>query len=206
MIVVSDFDGTLTVDDVTTLLWDRHLSYDWRRQLLPETYAGKLTPLEMIARGYGDIAAPPDALLAEARAHTRMRPGLAALTALCRARGWLFLVVSHGLTFYIQDLLPPEIPFVAFTGAFDGRRWQVTLPPGIALSPGEDFKSHVVADLRRQHPGLPTIYLGDGRLDLPAAETCDEIFAVRGSKLAELAPRARPFDALDEVVAALEVR
>jgi 2-hydroxy-3-keto-5-methylthiopentenyl-1-phosphate phosphatase len=206
MIIVSDFDGTLTVDDVTTLFWDRHLSYDWRRQLLPETYAGKVTPLEMIGRGYGDIAVPPDALLAEARAHARMRSGLPALTALCRARGWPFVVVSHGLTFYIQDLLPPEIPFVAFAGTFDGRRWQVRLPPGLVLSPGEDFKSHVVADLRRQHPGHPTVYLGDGRLDLLAAETCDEIFAVRGSKLADLAPRARPFDGLEEVVAALEVR
>jgi 2-hydroxy-3-keto-5-methylthiopentenyl-1-phosphate phosphatase len=206
MIVVSDFDGTLTVDDVTSFYWDRHLPYDWRRELLPETYAGRQTPLEMIARGYGDIAVPPEALLAEARANTRMRSGLPALTALCAARGWPFLVVSHGLTFYIRELLPPKIPFVAFAGAFDGRRWQVTLPPGMALAPGEDFKTHVVAELRRQHPGRPTVYLGDGRLDLLAAETCDEIFAVRGSKLADLAPRARPFEQLDEVVAVLEVR
>jgi 2-hydroxy-3-keto-5-methylthiopentenyl-1-phosphate phosphatase len=206
MIVVSDFDGTLTVDDVTSFYWDQHLPYDWRRELLPDTYAGKMTPLEMIARGYGDIAVPPDALLAQARAHTRMRSGLPALTALCRARGWPFLVVSHGLTFYIRELLPPGIPFVAFHGTFDGRGWQVTLPPGFELSPGEDFKSHVVAELRRQHPRRPTVYLGDGRLDLPAAETCDEIFAVRGSKLADLAPRARLFDGLEEVVEALEVR
>jgi 2-hydroxy-3-keto-5-methylthiopentenyl-1-phosphate phosphatase len=206
MIIVSDFDGTLTVDDVTSFYWDKHLSYDWRRELLPDTYAGKVTPLEMIARGYGDVAVPPEALLAEARAHTRMRPGLPALAALCRARGWPFVVVSHGLAFYIQDLLPPEIPFVAFAGSFDGGRWQVTLPPGMALLPGEDFKSHVVADLRHRHPGRRAVYLGDGRLDLLAAETCDEIFAVRGSKLAELAPRARLFDGLDEVVAALEVR
>jgi len=31
------------------------------------------------------------------------------------------------------------------------------------------------------------------------------VFAVRDSKLAELCPRARPFDRLDEVVAALEL-
>ena len=74
------------------------------------------------------------------------------------------------------------------------------------LLPGEDFKSHVVAELRRQHPGHSTVYLGDGRLDLLAAETCDEVFAVRGTKLAELCPRARLFERLDEVVAALEVR
>lgn len=206
MIVVSDFDGTLTIDDVTTLYWDTHLPYDWRRELLPDTYAGKMSPLQMIARGYGDVARPPEALLAEARARTRMRPGLEALVAFCRGRDWPFVVVSHGLTFYIQDLLPPGIPFVAFAGAFDGRGWRVELPPGMRLTPGEDFKTKVVADLRRQHPGHSTVYLGDGRLDLLAAETCDEVFAVRASKLAELCPRARPFDSLDEVVAALEVR
>ncbi len=205
MIVVSDFDGTLTVDDVTTLFWDHHLPYDWRAKLLPDTYAGAVSPLEMIARGYGDITHGQDLLLAEARAHTRMRPGLAALDAFCRARGWPFVVVSHGLTFYIQDLLPPGIRFVAFLGAFDGRGWHVSLPPGMLLPPGTDFKSQVVAELRRQHPGHPTVYLGDGRLDLLAAETCDQVFAVRDSKLAELCPRARPFDRLDEVVAALEL-
>ena len=206
MIIVSDFDGTLTIDDVTTLFWDAHLTYDWRRELLPETYAGRVTPLEMIARGYGDLPQSPEALLAQARAHTRMRPGLTELVELCRARAWPLVVVSHGLTFYIQDLLPPGMPIVAFTGTFDGRRWQVSLPEGMRLAPGEDFKSHVVADLRRLHPGHSTVYLGDGRLDLPAAESCDEVFAVRGTKLAALCPRARLFDRLDEVVAALEVR
>ena len=206
MIVVSDFDGTLTIDDVTTLFWDAHLTYDWRRELLPETYAGRVTPLEMIARGYGDVRQPPEALLAQARAHTRLRPGLTQLVALCRAREWPFEVLSHGLTFYIQDLLPPGIPIVAFSGTFDGGRWKVSLPEGMRLGPGEDFKSHVVAHLRRQHPGHSTVYLGDGRLDLPAAESCDEVFAVRGTRLAELCTRARLFDRLDEVVAALEVR
>jgi len=206
LILVSDFDGTLTIDDVTTLLWDRYLTYDWRRELLPPTYSGQWTPLQMIARGYGDIPVGPGEMLQEARAHARLRPGLEALVSLCRLRGWPFLVLSHGLTFYIQDLLPPDVSFTAFVGQFIDGRWKVTLPPNVELAPGEDFKSRVVADLRARYPGMPTVYLGDGRLDLPAAETCDQVFAVRGSKLAELCARARPFDTLDEVVAALEVR
>jgi 2-hydroxy-3-keto-5-methylthiopentenyl-1-phosphate phosphatase len=206
LILVSDFDGTLTIDDVTTLLWDRHLTYDWRRELLPPTYDGQWTPLQMIARGYGDIPVGPQQLLDEARAHARLRPGLDALVAFSQARGWPFLVLSHGLTFYIQDLLPPGVPFTAFVGHFVDGRWNVTLPPDVEVASGQDFKSRVVADLRVRHPGSPTVYLGDGRLDLPAAETCDQVFAVRGSKLAELCPRARLFDTLDEVVAALEVR
>jgi 2-hydroxy-3-keto-5-methylthiopentenyl-1-phosphate phosphatase len=165
-----------------------------------------MSPLEMIARGYRDVGQPQAALLAEARAHTRLRPGLTVLADLCRARGWPFVVLSHGLQFYIEALLPPGLPIVAFAGRFDGRGWEVTLPPGLVLPPGEDFKRHVVAGLRAQHPGQPVVYLGDGRLDLPAAESCERVFAVRDSKLARLCPRATPFDTLDEVVAALELR
>ena len=206
MIVVSDFDGTLTIEDVTTLLWDTHLSYDWRSELLPPTYAGAMSPLEMIARGYRDVAQPEARLLAEARTHTRLRPGLTALAGLCHARGWPFVVLSHGLRFYIEALLPPGLAIVSFEGTFDGRNWEVTLPPGLTPPPGEDFKRHVVTDLRDKHPGEPVVYLGDGRLDLPAAESCERVFAVRDSKLAHLCPRATPFDTLDEVVAALELR
>jgi 2-hydroxy-3-keto-5-methylthiopentenyl-1-phosphate phosphatase len=173
---------------------------------LPQAYAGASTPLEMIARGYGQLALSPASLLAEARARVRLRPGLPALTALCRGRGWPFSVLSHGLDFYIEALLPPGIPFTSFVGAFVGGRWQVSLPPGVRLRPGEDFKSQVVAGLRRRYPGHETVYLGDGRLDLPAAQTCDRVFAVRGSTLHRLCPQAQPFDTLDEVVAALEVR
>ncbi len=205
MIVVSDFDGTLTTEDVTTLFWDSHLPYDWRRELLPATYSGEVTPLEMIARGYGDIAAPPEALLSEALAAVGLRPGLPALVDLCRDRGWPFMVLSHGLGFYIEALLPPGIPTTAFVGSYVDGRWKVSLPPGLDLAPGEDFKSRVVSDLTRRYPGHRTVYLGDGRLDLPAARICDRVFAVRGSKLADLLPTAVAFDRLDEVVAALEV-
>jgi 2-hydroxy-3-keto-5-methylthiopentenyl-1-phosphate phosphatase len=54
-LVVSDFDGTITVDDLTNFIWDRHVPYDWRAVLTPLSREGVLTPLEMIARGYGDV-------------------------------------------------------------------------------------------------------------------------------------------------------
>jgi len=207
MIIVSDFDGTLTLDDVTTYIWDKYLTYDWRAKLLPPTYEGRLSPLEMIARGYGDVRVPPKELLTEIRGAIRMRPGVEALATFCRGRGWHFDVVSHGLSFYIEALLPSWIPHTAFVGTFNEWSWRVSLPPTIALAPGEDFKSRVVADLRARHPGRPVVYLGDGRLDLPAALTSDRIFAVAGSGLADLARTAgrqvEEFESLDEVAAAL---
>ncbi len=135
----------------------------------------------MIGHGYGDIRVPPKELLAEIRGTVRMRPGVEALATFCRGRGWHFAVVSHGLSFYIEALLPSWIPFTAFVGTFNEWSWRVTLPPTMALLPGEDFKSRVVADLRARHPGQQVVYLGDGRLDLPAALTSDRIFAVAGS-------------------------
>ena len=150
---------------------------------------------------------PPKELLADIRGTVRMRPGVEALATFCRGRGWHFAVVSHGLSFYIEALLPSWIPFTAFVGTFNDWSWRVTLPPTMALLPGEDFKSRVVADLRARHPGRQVVYLGDGRLDLPAALTSDRIFAVAGSGLADLARIAgrevEEFESLDEVAAAL---
>ena len=208
MIIVTDFDGTLTLDDVTTFIWDKYLPYDWRAQLLPPTYEGRQTPLQMIAQGYADVRVPPKEMLADVLANTRMRPGVEALATFCRGRGWHFAVVSHGLAFYIEALLPAWIPFTSFVGTFTEWSWRVTLPATMApLAPGEDFKSRIVADLRARHPGHPVVYLGDGRLDLAAALTCDHIFAVAGSSLADLARVAgrtvEEFQSLDEVAASL---
>jgi 2-hydroxy-3-keto-5-methylthiopentenyl-1-phosphate phosphatase len=207
LIVVSDFDGTLTIEDVTTLIWDTYLTYDWRTTLLPPTYEGTWTPLEMIARGYAGVHVPPSRLLPEIRARVRLRPGVEALATFCRGRGWPFAVASHGLSFYVEALLPSWIPSTAFHGEFADGKWDVSLPPGMFLAPGEDFKSHVIAELVARHPGHPTVYLGDGRLDLTAAQTCDRVFAVRGSRLARLLHQAgRPafeFTRLDEVASEL---
>jgi 2-hydroxy-3-keto-5-methylthiopentenyl-1-phosphate phosphatase len=206
-LIVSDFDGTITVDDLTNIIWDNHVPYDWRRVLTPLSREGVLSPLEMIARGYADVGAGPEALLAEVAPAARLRDGFSAFVAACAARRWPFEVLSHGLTFYIRPLLPAGVALTAFEGGFDGR-WHVELPAGFTLPPGRDFKSHVVSLLRARHPGHATVYVGDGRLDFPAARTCDRIFAVAGSTLAKLCAEAGiafdAFETFDEITRALD--
>jgi 2-hydroxy-3-keto-5-methylthiopentenyl-1-phosphate phosphatase len=150
---------------------------------------------------------PPKELLAEIHETVRLRPGVEALATFCRGRGWHFAVVSHGLVFYIEALLPSWIPFTAFVGTFNEWSWRVSLPATMTLAPGEDFKSRLVGDLRARHPGHQVAYIGDGRLDLPAALTCDRIFAVADSSLADLGRVAgrtvEEFESLDEVAASL---
>jgi len=209
-LIVCDFDGTITVEDVTNLIWDAHLPYDWRNVLLPPSREGKLSALGLIARGYGDVRVPADVLLAEVRPRVRLRHGWRQLVAMCRARGWPLHVVSHGLDFYINDLLPPGVPVTCFDASFDGGRWCVGLPAGMEVAPGDDFKSRVVDELAARHPGHATIYIGDGRLDFPAARRSSLLLAVRGSVLARMCdaegvPHSE-FDDFDEVSALLGSR
>jgi 2-hydroxy-3-keto-5-methylthiopentenyl-1-phosphate phosphatase len=206
-LVVSDFDGTITLDDLTNLIWDRHVPYDWRAVLTPLSREGVLSPLQMIARGYGAVARGPEDLLAEVLPAGRLRDGVEAFVAACGTRGWPFEVLSHGLAFYIRPLLPPGAALTAFEGRFVDGAWRVELPAELVLPPGRDFKAHVVALLRARHPGHTTVYVGDGRLDFPAARACDVIFAVRGSTLAKLCDEAglafEVFDTFDDVARAL---
>jgi len=209
-LVVSDFDGTITLDDLTNFIWDTHVPYDWRAVLTPLSREGVLTPLEMIARGYGDVARPPEALLAEVLPRGRLRGGFAAFVDDCRARRWPFEVLSHGLRFYIEPLLPPAVALTAFEGRFEAGKWRVDLPAGLTVPRGKDFKAHVVELLRARYPGHTAVYVGDGRLDFPAARTCELVFAVRDSTLARLCAEHgipfTPFDAFDELTAALAAR
>jgi 2-hydroxy-3-keto-5-methylthiopentenyl-1-phosphate phosphatase len=185
-IVICDFDGTITIEDVTNLIWDEHLPYDWRTVLIGPSKEGKITALEMIARGYADVTAPPEQLLAEVLPRVHLREGWADFVAICREREWPLHVVSHGLGFYIREILPPGAPLTCFEGTYEDGRWRVELPPDLTLAPGEDFKTHIVSTLRAQHPDHATVYVGDGRLDFPAARTCDRVLAVGGSTLARM--------------------
>jgi 2-hydroxy-3-keto-5-methylthiopentenyl-1-phosphate phosphatase len=207
VILACDFDGTITLEDVTNLIWDAHLPFDWRTVLLPAPGGPETTALEIIERGYREVRSPPAALLDEVRPRVHLRGGFEALVARCRTRGWPLHVISHGLDFYLRGLLPAGIPFSAFEGAFAGGRWRVALPAATALAAGEDFKVHVLEALRARHPGHATVYVGDGRLDFPAARHADHVFAVRGSPLATLCRReqvaCREFEHFDEILAAL---
>ncbi|WP_437736977.1 HAD-IB family phosphatase [Sorangium sp. So ce1335] len=207
MLILSDFDGTITSADLTNRVWDAHLTYDWRQALLRPVAEGQLTPLELLQRGYADVGRSAAELLEELRPHAALRPGFEDLLALCARRGWVFHVISHGLPFYIREFLPPGTAFSCFDAVFDGR-WRVTVPEAVRLGPGDDFKVRVIDQLKAAAGETATVYIGDGRLDYPAARCCDRVFAVRGSALDALCARdgvpRTPFDSFTEICAALD--
>ena len=185
MLILCDFDNTVSAQDVTNLIWDTYYRPDWREVLLPRFRAGEITSIELMQLGYKPVKAPESELLPFVMQRIGLREGFEAFAAFCKQRGWPLHVITAGLDWYVRAYLPPGIPFIALAAELhDG--WDVKLPPGIEVPRGQDYKKVLVDKLRREHPGLPTVFIGDGRNDFPAARASERVFALKGSTLESL--------------------
>src|SRR5262245_33992201 len=124
MLILCDFDGTITDHDVTNLLWDRYYRPDWREILIPQVQAGRLDSVSIMAEGYRHVRATEQELLAYARTRAQLREGFEEFTRLCTERGWPLQVLSCGLDWYLRDFLPAGVEFHALETSYAGG-WQV---------------------------------------------------------------------------------
>jgi 2-hydroxy-3-keto-5-methylthiopentenyl-1-phosphate phosphatase len=185
MLILCDFDGTITLEDVTNCIWDHYHGPEWREWLLPDYRAGKTSTLQVMAGGFKPIRAPLAEMLAIARRHKTLRAGFHEFSAFCKKMDWPLYVVSCGLDVYIKAFLPDDIPFISYQAVLD-EGWNVRLPADVALKPGEDFKIHALNRLLAKHPGLKTVFIGDGRNDFPISKAANHVFAKSDSTLERL--------------------
>ncbi|HEX2914749.1 MAG TPA: HAD-IB family phosphatase [Chloroflexia bacterium] len=209
MLILCDFDGTITLKDVTNAFLDDFTGQAWREAVLPQYRAGRINHLQVMQKSYANLKTP----LTELIEHTKtipLRPNFDRLVQLCQARDFPLAIVSGGLDFYIKELLPHDLPFYSYLGEFNeaAQAWEVKMPdwPSVNLHNGEDFKVRVLEELRREYSAdLPTVFIGDGRNDGPVASHADYVFAVRGSQLARLcAERGQPFTAFEDFAEVIE--
>mgnify|MGYP001607032562 CR=1 FL=1 len=188
------------------MIWDRFRGPGWREELLPDYRAGKTSALEVMIAGYRPLSQPAQEMLDYVRPQVQVREGFAGLQQLCCSQNWPLRVVSQGLDWYIRAFVPPEIHCYSFIAELNGH-WQVKLPAGVELRRDQDFKFHVLAQLKREHAGLPITFIGDGRNDFPIARQADRVFAVKGSSLSRLCREAAvacaEFTSFDEVTRVL---
>ena len=192
MLVLCDFDGTISVEDVTNLVLDKFTGTGWRTKILPRYHAGQINHFDIMSLSYADLSIPPDELRAFYKA-VPIRPHFNDLVDLCKVRGWPLVIVSGGLHFYIKDFLPPELPIHSYLGEFDeeAKVWRVSRPDWPVVESGEDFKVRVFEELRLQYPDAgPSVFIGDGQNDFKVASHTDFIFAVKGKQLARMCQEA----------------
>jgi phosphoserine phosphatase len=152
------------------------------------------------------VTAPAEAILDYTRTIGAMRPGLDAL--LDAAEGAEVVLASGGFDFYIEAILGPRLHRFAAVYCNHG----TIGPGGVAVSfPWRDrlgcpmcavCKGRLCAE--RRQDGRRVIFVGDGTSDRCAIGAADELWAVRGSRLAAAAGgAAREFDSFAEIAAAL---
>lgn len=183
MLIICDFDGTVTARDTNTAL---------ARRFAPDAYAaveGKLSSRELTLR---DVLAAEFAgirvgleTVVEAALEIPFRPGFERFLDAAQARDASVVLLSSGFREIIEPMLARDglvhrVPLQANSIELDEHGGRVTWRelPTCDLC-GEPCKRHDVARLRETHAGRgeTVVFVGDGLSDRCGAETADIVFA-----------------------------
>jgi 2-hydroxy-3-keto-5-methylthiopentenyl-1-phosphate phosphatase len=207
MIIQSDFDGTITEEDVSFALLDAFAEGDWR-QLYQRYRQSKMTVGDFNTKAFAMVKAGRDELLRVARKDVKLREGLRNLDNYCHQRGFRFLIVSNGLDFYIKEILEDvglgDIEVYAATTEFspEGLKVHYIGPEGKVLKKG--FKEAYTKLFLNQ--GYQVVCIGNGPSDYYPAALSQHVFARDG--LADICKskklKCQPFEDLNDVVSGLE--
>jgi 2-hydroxy-3-keto-5-methylthiopentenyl-1-phosphate phosphatase len=175
-----DFDGTITLEDVSFLLLDTYVGTIWR-EYWEEYTSGRISVGAFNRWVFGMMKADrrtmTDLVLSSER--VKIRPGFREVVDYCRQKGYRVVIVSNGLTFYIQAILEHlgvnGIEVHAAENEFHpgGLAVRYLGPDGNELDAG--FKEAYTDLLVKE--GYEVIYVGDGRSDLYPARRCRHVFA-----------------------------
>jgi 2-hydroxy-3-keto-5-methylthiopentenyl-1-phosphate phosphatase len=175
-----DFDGTVTEEDVSFLLLDKFAGDKWRKYLEQYT-SGKISVAAFSKEVFGMIKADEkvlaDFVLNSPR--VKVRPGFKELIDYCENKRIKVIIVSHGLTFYIEAILNKlgikGLEIHAAENAFspDGMKVRYLGPDGKELDAG--FKEAYTDALSKK--GYRVVYIGDGNSDIYPSRRADYVCA-----------------------------
>jgi len=206
--VLCDFDGTISLHDLTDALLDRFARPGW--QSLEEDWrAGRIGSRQCMA---GQIALLDcsreelESFVGEAE----IDPGFKAFAAALRVEGVPLRIVSDGLDHAIRSVLMRHgisgVPVAAsHLVQLAERRWQLAFPHGRddCASAGATCKC-AFAEAALGRPAPAVLMIGDGASDFCAAARADLTFA-RGELLAHCAERGLPHHAVADFGEALRL-
>lgn len=176
VMILCDFDGTITLRDTNDALVDHFVGAE-RRAAYDELFLKGRVPLwQALDQALRACGVPLETALAHLHAHVPIDPHFAGFTAWCAAREWPVRVVSAGLHEVITRLLQREgleLPVVANRArpadmTFGLEPVDPTCPTGVD-------KAAVVQAARSA--GFFTVFIGDGISDRLAVPHADWVLA-----------------------------
>jgi 2,3-diketo-5-methylthio-1-phosphopentane phosphatase len=208
--VFCDFDGTFAVQDVGSTIARLYAS-ERRAELWPRLERGELDAWQYNMELLEGLALP-EAELESFLQTIELDPGARDLVARCERERVPFRVLSDGFDRNLDRL--QQLHGVRFAYDANGLRyedgvWRLTphsQDPNCGCGTGTCKRARIAA-FRAQHPGVPVVHIGNGRVsDLCASEAADRVFA-KDSLADALAERGIAFErfaTLRDVVATLD--
>ena len=207
MLIVVDFDGTVTERDTLDQMVRRHAPglYD---ELEDDLHAGRISLRECIRREFEAIRGDHDQIVAEAVDEARVRAGFAEFVHAAEAAGHRVVVVSSGFESVIRPVLARagagDVEVLAHEVRFTPEATEVEFRHGERCDVcGQECKRSVVRELRDGNSSV--VYVGDGYSDRCAALDADRVFARRtlAAYLDDEGVGYQPFDDFVQVREAL---
>ncbi|MFA6771715.1 MAG: HAD-IB family phosphatase [Dehalococcoidales bacterium] len=203
----SDFDGTITVGDISFLILDRFARGDWR-SILEDYKNSRITVGEFNKRAFALVSEERSVLEDYVIANYELRPGFKELVSFCDEAGIRFVIISNGLDFYIRTILKhismDNIKVFSARTTFGSSHLETEYfgPDGNPLNDGfkEAFSRYFIAS------GYDIIYAGNGASDAPAAHLAHKTFATESlvAKLKETGKDFHAFEDMHEIIAQLK--
>jgi 2-hydroxy-3-keto-5-methylthiopentenyl-1-phosphate phosphatase len=211
LVVLCDFDGTITKIDTAEFTLSRFAKGDWK-SIDRQFENGDISLEECLRREFRLVTASPREILEESEKVVDFRPHFEQLAKYCKKNNFPLIIVSAGLDFLIDHFLRlkdwKEL-VVTYTAKARPTSTGVRFTfPKLFDKTSANFKQDLVRQWRAK--GKKIAYVGDGSGDYDAAREADYIFAIDGSRLAKLCekdgiPYTRIID-FKEVVDALKAK
>ncbi|HEU0277068.1 MAG TPA: MtnX-like HAD-IB family phosphatase [Rhodanobacteraceae bacterium] len=178
--ILCDFDGTISVEDVTDSLLDRFASPDW--QVLERDWrAGKIGSAECMAGQVALLDASRDEIDAHL-ATLRIDSAFPAFAEAALAAGCTLRVVSDGLDYAIRAILAryqlEDLPVLANRLVQVGpRSWKLETPFSDTECRVGSGHCKCASAVRAHNRDRRVLLVGDGASDFCAAGEADYVFA-----------------------------
>jgi 2,3-diketo-5-methylthio-1-phosphopentane phosphatase len=185
-VVLTDFDGTMITIDTGVFLLDKFAPKSWR--IFEQQFErGEMSFEESLAREFGLLKVSQQEMLSALEPAVRFRPSFPKLQEYCTKHQFQLMLISGGLDFCIQHFLGLQGWSNLETYTPKARPTengiQLSFPNRLEKTSTNMKDDFVIHQMKR---GKKVMYVGNGVSDYPSAKIADLVFAIKGSKLAQL--------------------
>jgi 2-hydroxy-3-keto-5-methylthiopentenyl-1-phosphate phosphatase len=187
LVVLCDFDGTITTIDTAEWVLARFAQGDW--QLFDRKFEkGEITLEECLNSQFSLVRASKKQILQELKDLVVFRSNFKKLAEYCKENHIPLLIVSAGLNFIIKHFLELNncsdlVEVCAAKTSFNDNGIKLVFPT-LSDKTSENIKDDEVRRCKSRKREV--IYIGDGLADYAAARLADHSFVIEGSRLAKL--------------------